>query len=87
VLICSKTGEAVASDFRTILARNGGRRPLALGGDKGKKCVNSRFRKLLDDEGIEIRVYKNPDVKCAIVESFNRTLKFKLYKWFTRNNT
>jgi len=63
-----KTCEAVASDFRTILPRNGGRRLLALGGDKDKKFVNSRFRKLLNDEGIEIRVCKNPDVNCANVE-------------------
>jgi hypothetical protein len=34
-----------------------------------------------------MRVCRNPDVKCAIVERFNRTLKSKLFKWFTRTNS
>jgi hypothetical protein len=49
--------------------------------------VNAKFRKLLDTEGIKMRVCRNPDVKCVIVERFNRTLTFKLYKWFTWKNT
>jgi hypothetical protein len=34
-----------------------------------------------------MRVCRNPDVKCAVMERFNRTLKTKLYKCFTTNNT
>lgn len=30
---------------------------------------------------------KNPDLKCTIVERFNRMLKSILYKWFTQINT
>ena len=52
--------------------------------DKGKEFINSRFRKLLD---AEIRVCKNPAVKCAIVERFNRRMKYKPHKCFTLNNT
>jgi hypothetical protein len=51
--------------------------------DKDKEFLNAMFRKLLDCEGIEMRVCRNPEVKCAIVERFNRTLKSKLYKWIT----
>jgi transposase InsO family protein len=78
-----KTAEAVVSAFRSILARTGGRRPLVVRTDKGKEFVNVKFRKLLDTEEIEMRVCRNPDVKCAIVERFNMTSKSKLYKWFT----
>jgi hypothetical protein len=34
-----------------------------------------------------MRVCRNPDVKCAVVERYNGTLKSNLYKWFTRNHT
>jgi hypothetical protein len=47
--------------------------------------VNAKFRMLLDSEGMEMIFCRNPDVKCSIVERFNRTLKSKLYKWFTRS--
>jgi hypothetical protein len=55
--------------------------------DKGKEFLNTTFRKLLDGEGIEMRVCRNLDVKCATVERFNRPLKSKVYKWFTWKNT
>jgi len=29
----------------------------------------------------------NPDIKGATIERFNRTLKTKMYKHFTKNNT
>ena len=48
--------------------------------------MNDKFRKLLVTKGIERRVCRNHDVKCAIVERFNRTLKSKLYTWFTWKN-
>lgn len=34
----------------------------------GKEFVNARFRKLLDGEGIEMRVCRNVHVKCATLE-------------------
>jgi len=49
--------------------------------------MNARYSKLLDGQGIKMRVCRNSDVKCAVMERFKRTLKSKLYKWFTRNNT
>ena len=30
---------------------------------------------------------ENDDIKCALVERFNRTLKTKMYKYFTHKNT
>jgi hypothetical protein len=86
VPICCKTGEAVALTFQSLLARNGGRQ-LAVPTNKCKEFLNVTFRKLVDGDGIEMSVYRNPTVKCAIVELFNRTLKSKVYKWIMRNNT
>lgn len=86
VPIYSKTGEAVPLAFRSILTRNG-RRPLAVRTDKCKEFVNVKFRKLIDGEGTEMSVSRNPTVNCYIVKRFNRTMKSQLYTWLTRNNT
>jgi len=42
-----------------------------------------QFQTLLKREGIEFQVCRNPDVKCAVVERVNRTLRDKLYRYFT----
>jgi hypothetical protein len=42
---------------------------------------------MLKHEGIQFQVYKNPDVKCSIVERAHRTIRDKLYKYFTYKNT
>ena len=55
--------------------------------DKGKEFLNTQFQTLLKREGIEFQVCKNPDVKCAVVERVNRTLRDKLYRYFTYKNT
>ena len=84
----SKTGESVASAFRSMLAKVGSsRRPLVMRTDNGKEFVNATYRKLLNSQGIKMRICRNPVLKCAVVERFNRTLKSKLYKCFPRNNT
>ena len=83
----SNTGEAFASAFRAILESPCGRKPLVVRTVNDMELVNSRFRKLLYSEGIEITVCKDTDVKCVIVERFNRTLKSNLFKWFKWNNT
>ena len=87
VPIRSKAAEAVVSAFRSILARTSGRRPLVVRMDKGKEFVNTKFRKLLGTEGMEMKLCRNPDVKCAIVERINKSLRSKRYMWFTWKKT
>jgi transposase-like protein len=60
VPIRSKTAGAVASAFRSILAKNCGRRPLVVRTDKCKDFVNAKFRELLGSKGIEMGVCRNP---------------------------
>jgi len=55
--------------------------------DKGKEFLNTQFETLLKREGIEFQVCRNPDVKCAVVELVNRTLRDKLHRYFPYNNT
>jgi hypothetical protein len=69
----SKTGSAVAEAFGAILRvsrymKLRVRRPLVVQTDKGKGYVNRTFQ-YLRREAIEHRICRNPDVKCAVVES------------------
>lgn len=52
--------------------------------DRGKEFDNELFRKLMDDYEINFFMTKNKEIKCSIVERFNRTLKNKLHKYFTK---
>jgi len=38
-------------------------------------------------QGVDFHTTHNPDVKGAVIERFNRTLKTKMCKYFTKNNT
>jgi hypothetical protein len=87
----AKTGSAVAEAFGSILRdtrymKPWVRRPLIVQTDKGK-YVNKAFQDLLQREGIEHRICRNPDVKCAVVEGVHRTIREKIYRYFTHRNT
>ena len=88
----TKTGKEVASALESILqdpkyTKPIRRRPVWVRSDKGKEFLNTHFQTLLKREGFEFQVCRNPDVKCAVVERVNRTLRDKLYRYFTYNNT
>lgn len=84
VPIKNKTAKLVTSAFESILAE---RTPAALRTDKGKEFINSGFSKLLENHCIRYYSSSNRDIKCAIVERFNRTLKAKMFKYFTSKGT
>jgi hypothetical protein len=42
---------------------------------------------LLKKHEIKFYVGTNPDIKCAVVERFNRTLKSRIWKYFSEKNT
>lgn len=82
-----KTSDSVMRAFQTVLARSNGRVPVYLQTDKGKEFVGRPLQKLLEENDIRFRVARNPDVKAAIVERFNRTLKERMWRYFTHKNT
>lgn len=55
--------------------------------DRGKEILNRPFQDMLKRESIQFHVYRNPDVKCAIVKRAHRTLRNKLYTYLTYKNT
>jgi len=42
---------------------------------------------MLRDEGIQFQVCRNPDVNCGVVERAHRTIRDRLYKYFSYKNT
>ena len=54
--------------------------------DKGKEFYNSLFQKLLKEN--DIKMYStDSDLKASVVERFNRTIKEKMWRYFTETNT
>ena len=79
-----KDSKAVMEAFETIFLQ---RKPLKLQTDKGKEFVNVAFQKRLNELGISFYVSQYEDIKASIAERFNRTLKTKMWKYFTHKET
>ena len=74
----TKSGPAVTAAFLPIFddkPKLTSRRPVWVRTDKGKEFLNKHFQDMLRDEGIQFQVCRNPDVKCAIVERAQRTIR------------
>ena len=54
--------------------------------DAGTEFTNVRVQDFFREKGIKHFVTSS-DTKCSIVERFNRTLKNRMFKYFTANNT
>ena len=74
-----KKGETVAKAFKIIFKE--GRRPKKLWTDKGREFYNKNVMDL-----IELYSTENEE-KSSIVERWIRTIKEKMWKYFTDNNT
>ena len=80
-----KTGASLTKAFRQIFAT--GRKPLKLQTDKGTEFKNRLVQTFLRESKVEFFTTENEEIKAAIVERFNRTLKEKLWRYFTNANT
>ncbi len=78
----SKRGSEVAAAFKDIFDE--GRIPKRIQTDQGKEFENRDVRNLFQEHNIELFSVKSA-YKAAMVERFNRTLKTKLWKYFTSN--
>ena len=80
-----KTAAMVAKAFHTILKRSG-RKPWYLFVDKGKE-FKGEFQKYVRNNDIVLQTSESPDIKASNAERYNRTLKTRLWKYFTHNKT
>jgi hypothetical protein len=85
VPIKDKKPETVGKAFQSIIDQ--GRRPWWLYTDRGKEFLGRPFQKMLEENGVTHVLASSPDVKAPNVERFNRTLKTRLWKYFTTKKT
>ena len=79
-----KTGDYITEAFQTIFKTN--RKPNLLHTDLGSEFINKKTQALFKDYAIKWFQTFN-ETKAQIVERFNRTLKDRMYKYFTANKT
>jgi len=70
-----KTTKSVAADLTTLFYN---RKPYTIQSDKGTEFVNSTVQQCLKRQGVDFHTTCNPDIKGAVIERFNRTLKTKM---------
>ena len=89
VPLWSKIGKAVASAFISVFKYSSSSRrlPVWVRTGNGKEFLKRHFGEMLKREGIQFQVCRNPDVKCNVVERAHRTIRDRLYKYFTYKNT
>ena len=76
----NKSGSEVKNALQRIIEE---RKPEKLQTDRGKEFINSSVQNYLKENDIQFFTTFNTLFKCAIVERFNRTLKSKMFKYFT----
>lgn len=82
----SKSTSDVRDAFLDIFHETKGQTPQKIQSDSGnefKNHVSALFRK----KNIHFFVTRNPYFHCAVIERFNRSLKTKMFKYFTYKNT
>ena len=80
----NKTSTSLVNAFQSIL--DTGRSPDKLQTDKGLEFLNAPFQQLLKKHEIEFFT-TDSELKASVVERFNRSLKTRMWKYFTYKNT
>ena len=62
----------------------GNKAPITLQTDKGSEFLNRTLQKLLKEYGVHHFATHNEETKASIVERFNRTLKTRMWRYFTK---
>ena len=80
----NKTGKSLVFALKSILRSH--RQPQKIQTDKGSEFTNRVFQSFLKDQDIYFFTTQN-ETKASVVERFNRTLKEKMWKYFTHADT
>lgn len=81
-----KTAQSVAAALERIFERSGNRLPLVIQGDKGNEFLGSSTQKVLKKWNIVYRKTKS-DVKGSVIERLIRTVKERIWRYFTHRYT
>ena len=82
----SKRAKEVGEAFQDVL-KSAPEVPVYLQTDKGREFLGNAFGDVLRAEGIRHFTSENDDVKCSLVERFQRTLQETVHRYFTAKNT
>lgn len=85
IVLRNKTSLEIIRGFQEIF-ESSNRKPTNLNTDKGKEFKNKKFVQFLKDRDINF-YYTNNDTKAAVVERFNKTIKQKIWKYFTYSSS
>src|SRR5258705_11513198 len=77
----NKTQEEVIRGFKVMF--DSGRHPMKLQTDAGGE-FGPNVQKFLHDKGIKHFVSRNEDIKCSVIERFIKTIKLRLFRYFTQ---
>ena len=80
-----KKTESVSKAFDEIFKKSK-RKPTMLWTDKGLEFISKLFKEFLNITGIKIYHTENEE-KSSVVERWNRTMKNRMWKMFTANNS
>src|SRR6267154_2518060 len=80
----NKSGSALTAAFTKMIEQQ---QCTLLQTDKGTEFLNASFQKLLKDKNIRHYTSENDDIKAAVVERFNRTLKGVMWRHFTHTSS
>ena len=85
--LTSKRGTEAAGAMEAILDDMQDGPPLAVQIDKGTKMRAAPFQRLLKSRDIHFFTSENDDIKCAVVEHFQRTMQGMIHRHMTANRT
>ena len=80
----NKTGSTLTAAFTKMIEDQ---QCKLLQTDKGTEFLNSSFQKLLKDRNIRHNTSEIDDIKAAVVERFNRTLKNVMWRYLTHTSS
>ena len=80
-----KKGSTITNAFERIFKNR--RIPMTLHTDRGTEFYNKTLQTFLKKNGVKLYSTHNFDTKASVVERFNRTLKTKMWKYFTYKDT
>ena len=79
-----KTGTSTTSALKSLFQN---RKPITMESDNGTEFVNATVQQYLKRQEASFHTTHNSDIKGAVIERFNKSLKTRMYNYFTKNNT
>src|SRR6266700_6870705 len=80
----TKTPLEIINAFKKVIKI---RQPMKLRTDRGLEFNNKHFKQFCDENEINFFTTQNSNIKCAIVERVNRTIKGKMFRIFSYKGT